>query len=116
MDFISLLKLLPIDWIKQGITSKQAAILERQHIFVLDAIGSPAYCLVMAEGTSGVVSLQTIEIGIRNLQRSHPELAEECGIPDLDDPARMSRLKEILNGMVAAGKLRYVPPDRWRVV
>lgn len=88
---------------------------EHQHKFVLNAISYSPTCLANPDEDEGVVSLDTVEGRIRIEQTNRPEEARECGIHNLGDRRRLSRIEHILHDMVRVGCLTYHAARRWSV-
>lgn len=115
LDLAKLVSPKAADAVRDGVTAMRSAHTVRQHRYIIEAIG-PSYCLEMSQGVSGRVSFDSIDRRIAIEQRQKPEEASGCGIPNLDDPNRRAKLKQILYEMQDAGKLRYHHNDTWSVV
>jgi hypothetical protein len=115
LDIVKVVSPKAADALRDGVTAMRSAHAVRRHRYIIGAIG-PAHCLMKSESTAGAVSLDTIDRRVALDQRHSSEEASKCGIPDVDDPHRRDKLKQILHEMEAAGKLRYHRDGTWSIV
>jgi len=113
VDLVSILKIAP-EAVRAFLSNKKHK-RELLSDFVLDAIGLQE-CLSPDSHEFGTVSLATIDLRMQLLQESEPDRARKLGVPASGDLMRKEKIKDILQEIVSAGKLkRCRQADRWKV-